>query len=507
MVSRIIGLIREMVFAAFFGVSADMDVFLLAQVLPCTISTVLATSILAAFIPVYSRHMAKNGLQAGSELANRIVSGIFALATVFSILAYFAAPGLAALLVPDWPQETRTKTIELVRILLPCFTGTLLLAVFNGVQQAGHRFIFPYLGPIVFNLTIVVSVLVFGTTGNIYVLGNATTVGVLLQIMIQLYGLNQMHFKFSFVQPTSIFPKELMAFLLPALMVTIIVDAAFIIDRMFVSLLPTGSIAALNYAYRVNSLTVNLVANSIAAGSYPVIAACVGRADYNEMNRNIGLSIRMALFATIPAMVLILAFSEPIIDLLFQRGSFGATAVAKTSMALFFLSFGMLGAGVLGILGQANCALQKSGLLLRVAAAMITVKLALSLAFVRIMAADGLALATSGAYLVGGGALLWLWNKDSNTAGAKIWRSAKQSIVAAGIMGLSSKVFFYLVGIAILPAIMSSPIMADRVGLIVTVCFAGAVYLGVLAYVKSEGFEWAREIFLRSKTKLEILWR
>lgn len=497
--NKIIGFFREVIFAAYFGVSTGMDAFLMAQIIPCSLGSILSVSLIVAFIPMYSNRLARNDKQANEKYAIGVIFCLLIITVLFSVALFFLAPMAVSLLVPNWPDEVQTQTIHLMRIMAPCFVFLLLLAVFSGIQQANNRFVFPYLGPGVYSLTIIAGVALFGSGGNIYALGYATTLATLLQLALQWLGLKKMGFVFR-ATPISrdIIPRELIAFLVPAILVTFVNDSAFLIDRFMASLFPSGSISALNYAYRINALSGSMIAASIAAASYPVISQCIGRGDYQEMNRNVNLTLRMCLYVIVPAMVAIWFFSEPIIGLLFQRGAFDANAVHVTSGALFFLSFGMIGVAAVGMLGQSFCALKDVKTLSLVTIVIIGTKSLGNLILMRNLAANGLALATSVSFLFGAGLLLYYWARRFGFINKQeILKTIREVTLAAIVMGIGAKISHIVLLTAVFPAWGLNGIWANRFSFIGAVIVGVVIYSAVLAILKSEGYFWIRDLAAR----------
>ncbi len=497
--SRILGFVREMIFAANFGISAGMDAFLIAQLVPCTIGTILATSLVAALIPVFNIYSAgSNGIKERNAFEKQLITWILLISGIFIIAALFGAPSFITLIMTRWPEEIRSEAIRLTWIMLPCFVFSQLLAVANGLQQANSRFVFPYLGPIVFNLTIILGIFFFGKTHNIMALGYSTTLGTFLQLAVQWSGLKKLQLNFKLVRLSQLkVPRELTPFLVPALLITLLNDSAFVIDRLLASFFPPGSIAALNYAYRVNSIIISLIAASVAVASYPVITACVARRDYVNMNINVSISIRMLIFAIIPATTVFLLFSHQFVGLLFLRGAFDESAALITGSALFFLSFGMIGAAGMAILGQPFCALQDKRTLTIVAASMIGTKLFISVILMEKMAVDGLALATSSANILSCGLLLYFWSRRfSLHAKEAIMRAIRQVTVATGTMVLIAEIIIRISESAVYPDLASGK-AAGIIILFVTISVSLCAYLGTLACLKSEEFLWFKNLVMR----------
>ncbi len=446
--SRILGFFREVIFAAFLGISLDMDSFLIAQTIPTTLGGMLYTSLVTAMIPLYSDALAKDGHDGAVLKAKLLFSMVLPLTLVSSALLYVAAPYAIAIIGHGLSAYGKDLAIVQMRLMLPCLVFFCLLAIANAFQQANHRFFFPYLGPLVFNIAVIGSFFACGSGIDTYEVSIIITVATLCQLLIQYPGMRALDLKMTFPKKICKLPglrRDLVALLMPALLVTILNDIMPILDRLLAASLPEGGISAISYAHRVNAIFVSLIAGSITTATYPTIAAYLSRGDTAAVFDSLEQTIRLIAFATFPAIGLILLFPYELIEMLFMRGAFDAKAVLSTGSALYYLSFGIFGAGLIAVFGQYNCILRGNRFLVQTAAIIFACKIILSFYLIKTMSIDGLAVATSFSVIAGSIVFFRAWYLDCADKGFKFKTLAHKTtliIIAAIIAMIAAKIAY-----------------------------------------------------------------
>jgi putative peptidoglycan lipid II flippase len=448
--SRILGLLREVVFAAFLGISADMDSFLIAQIIPTTLGGMFYASLLTAMIPAYSDALAKNGREGELFLAKALFSTILPLTLIASVILYITAPYIIVIIGHGLSTYGKDLATAEMRVMLPCLSLMCLLAIANAYQQANHKFLFPYLGPVIFNIAIISGFYAFGSGIDTYKVSIIITAATLFQLIIQYPGLLIIEFKIKLPKVSlhkfPKLPREFVALFIPAVLVTMLNDLMPIMDRVLASTLADGGVSAINYAHRVNSLVVSLIAGSIAAATYPSIAGSLSRGNNAEVFDSLEQTIRLIAFATFPAIGLILLFPHELIEMLFMRGAFDSTAVLSTGSALYYLSFGMFSTGLISVFGQYNCVLKRNKLLVQTTCIIFVCKILFSLLLIRIMSLDGLAIGTSLSVIAGSTVFFWAWYRDYSNKGGDlkllIYKIAF-IIIAAIIAVIAAKIAYF----------------------------------------------------------------
>ena len=329
LLSRILGLVRNRVFAHYFGTSAAADAFNAAFKLPNFLQNLFGEGVLSAsFIPVYVRL-----LQQDRDEARRVavaVGSLLALAvSTVVLLGVLLAPLLVTIFTPGFEGEKRDATIRLARIFFPGAGLLVLSAWCLGVLNSHGRFFLSYAAPVVWNLAIIVTLLAFGDAGAGYrlaqiaawgsVAGSALQFGVQLPAVIGLLGGVAPSLRRGAAAVATVVRNSLPVFIGRG-----VVQISSYIDTIIASLLPTGAVAAISYAQVLYTLPVSLFGMSVSAAELPAMSSITG----NETERAPRLrarldgGLRQIAFLVIPSAVLFLAMGDVVVGALYQTGAF-----------------------------------------------------------------------------------------------------------------------------------------------------------------------------------------
>lgn len=356
-ISRLLGMVRDMVFAHQFGLGQSgtlyaLDAYYVAFRLPDLLYTLLiAGSMSAAFIPLYLQ-IGKKSEENASLFASRVLHLILMLLLLMSVILYFLAPQLVPLLAPGLSEVDLNLSVQLTRIMLisPFFLG--LSALFQGVENAHKRFWGMSLAPIVYNLSIIVGALYFGEEFGVVALAWSVVIGALLHFLVQVPGVLKTPFKyrfnFDFKGPEL---KQFIRLTLPRLFGLSAAQMGLFVDTILASLISVGSISIYHYALNLQSLPYGIVGISF---SVAVFASMAERAENKEaFSSLLKSSLHTLLYWLLPACTGLFLLREEIVNLVFLRGSFDAAAAAQTSLLLGFFVWAALGQGLIALLARA----------------------------------------------------------------------------------------------------------------------------------------------------------
>jgi putative peptidoglycan lipid II flippase len=353
LLSRILGVIRDMLIASCLGTSSQSDAFFIAF-RPFDLARKLFSEGIMniSFIPVFSESFERHGM---SKAGSLFFSCFFMLSVIGSCMVWagiFFCPWLLSFIAPGLisPSETYDLSQTLFRIMAPYTLFILLSALFMGVLNTFANFSIPALTPILFNCVMITSAVIavplFKVPAMSIALG--VSIGGLLQLAIQL----------PFIIRTGIFKRAYFRFFHPDLvkiaiiMVPSMIGAAsyqmnIMVAACFASGLDEGSISYMYFADRLVQFPLALFAVSLTTVLLPEISKSFSQnnQDKQEQRKKIAEpfsnGVKLVFFITIPAMAGMMALSEPIVRLLFERGAFSDEAVRQTADCLFFLSTGL----------------------------------------------------------------------------------------------------------------------------------------------------------------------
>jgi putative peptidoglycan lipid II flippase len=401
MVSRVFGLMRDMVIAAFFGASWMTDAFWIAFRIPTTLSRLLGEgSLTASFIPVFTEHLQKKTKDEALELAYNAFTALSIILTFVSVLGIIFSPFIIRIIGHGFISDPRqfALAVFLNRLMFPYIFIISLGALCMGILNSFRRFASPALSPVMWNLSIIAAALTLRGffAEPITALAIGVLIGGVLQLALQWPFLRKcgvkFRFSFNFRHPGL---KQIGLLMIPAMLGAGINTINVFVSSTLASMLPGGSVTYLFYADRIMELPLGVFAIAIGTALLPSFSRHVAAGDMDELKSGISFSLRLMLFLTVPSTFALMALNLPIISVLFQRGAFDVPAAIYTSEALFFYGMGLWAFSVVRVFVQSFYSLQDAKWPMRAALIAFVVNLIFSLALMYPMKHKGLALANS----------------------------------------------------------------------------------------------------------------
>lgn len=431
--SRALGLLREMVIGAQFGASADLDAYLAAFRLPDLLFTLVAGGALAsAFIPTFSERLAHDDRAGAWELAANVANLLVLALTLLALLAaVFARPLVAGIIAPGFNAGQQALTVSLMRWMLASTVIFGLSGLIMGVLNSYQHFLLPALAPAIYNLAIITAAWLLAPALGVQALVIGVVAGAALHLLVQLPGLR--HFGARWTPSLSLADpgvREVLRLMGPRVLGLAVVQINFMVNIFLASGLPAGSISALNYAWLIMLLPQGIFAQAIATAAFPTFAHQAARGERQALQDTLGGILALLLFLTIPAAVLLYQLRIPAISLLLERGAFDAVATRLTAFALAFYALGLVGHAVVEVVARAFYALKDTMTPVKIGMAAMASNIGLSLLFIGPLAHGGLALANSLATLAEMVVLLWLLR--ARLGGWQARRVAASAIKTAG---------------------------------------------------------------------------
>lgn len=328
--SRIAGLVRDRVFAHFFGNSAAADAFRAAFRIPNFLQNLFGEGVLSAsFIPVYANLLARGR----NDEARRVAGAVFALlALVVSVLVLggvLATPWLIDLIVPGFEGARRELAITLVRILFPG-TGILVLSAWClGILNSHRRFFLSYSAPVAWNLVIILALLGFGSRLDQYPLAVAVAWAAVAGSAAQFVAQLPVVLRLGRGLALSLGWKEaevrtVVANFFPVFLGRGVVQISAFFDAWIASLLPIGALAALSYAQTLYLLPIGLFAMSVSAAELPAMSSALGGEDevHRTLRRRVTDGLSRMSFFVVPSTMAFLALGDVVSGTIYQTGRF-----------------------------------------------------------------------------------------------------------------------------------------------------------------------------------------
>ncbi len=328
--SRVAGLIRDRVFAHYFGNSDAADVFKAAFRIPNFLQNLFGEGVLSAsFIPVYARLLASNDKEEARKTAGAVAALLTLSTSILVLLGVLTAPWLIDAIAPGFHGEKRELTVLLVRILFPGAGLLVGSAWCLGVLNSHRKFFISYTAPVLWNVAMIAGMIAFGKgrsqnslvviTAWASVAGSALQVAVQLPIVLKLLG----GLKFSLAHQAEHVQTVIRNFF-PVFISRGVVQISAYIDAFLASWLPTGAVSALAYAQTLYTLPVSLFGMSVSAAELPMMSGTIGDPDRvaQILQTRLNSGLRQITFLVVPSVVGFLALGDVIVAAIYQSGRF-----------------------------------------------------------------------------------------------------------------------------------------------------------------------------------------
>jgi putative peptidoglycan lipid II flippase len=346
--SRIAGLAREVVAASYFGVKGPMSAFTIAFQVPNLIRALFADAALQpAFVPVFTELLGEKRYKEAFRLASTLL--LLATMVLGSLTALFIllAPVIMPVFIPNFKsQAVIDLTVTLSQVLFPILILLGISGVVVGVLNSYDRFGAFAISPLFWNLTIILVLVVleplFHGEDRIYAYAIGILVGTLVQLLIPTWDLRHTPYRFSFSfdwrHPGV---RRVLLLMLPVTISLGLINFNALINSFFGGLISEEAPAAIDKAFRLYQLPQGIFSVAVATVLFPALARFANAGEIDNLRRTLANGMRQILFVLVPAAAAILALSEPMIRLVYQRGEFGPSETALVGTALFWFAFSL----------------------------------------------------------------------------------------------------------------------------------------------------------------------
>ena len=405
LVSRVLGLARDIAFAERWGTDQAFAAFIIAFTIPNLLRALFGEgAFAAAFVPVLAARMEQDGRGAAWRAARQIISVLAVLLAVI-VAVVMVMSGAARAVVAAGPSERAalyTFMLALLVRLMPYAWLVCLSGAFAGVLHSIKRFAVPALSPLLLNVCLIgAAVWVAPALGRtpetqVMVLAAAVLIAGVLQLGVHAAACRANGFRFRFMPAWKAPDVRRVAWLMaPALIGTGVAQVNVAVDRLLAGWLGDVATGSLYYSQRLVYLPVSLFGVAMAMVSLPVMARAWSRADRESMRGSLHYALRHVLFLSVPAAVLLAVCGRAVIQLLFEHGSFGAESTRETFWALSFYLPGLPAFAAAKIAVTMFHARQDTRTPVRIAAVCLVLNVVLNLTLMWSLRQGGLALATT----------------------------------------------------------------------------------------------------------------
>lgn len=386
LLSRVFGLVRQRALAHYFGLSNAADAFSAGFRIPNLLQNLFGEGVLSAsFIPVYSGLLARGDRDEARRVAGAVFAFLSLIVAVVVLLGVVATPWLIDVIAAGFEGETRALTIRIVRILFPGMGLLVLSAWCLGILNSHRRFFLPYVAPVLWNIAIIVSLILYGSrtsdAGLAVIAAWGSVVGSALQLAVQLPLVLRLLAGLTPTLGASAHVRAVGRNFLPAFLGRGVVQIGAYVDTLIASLLPTGAVAALMTAQMLYTLPVSLFGMSISAAELPEMASdATTDAAAERIGRRLRDGLRRIAYFVVPSAAAFLALGDVVAAALFETGDFDRADTMYVWALLAGSAVGLLASTMGRLYSSAFYALHDTRTPLRFAAVRVSVGVVLGVA-------------------------------------------------------------------------------------------------------------------------------
>lgn len=494
MLSKVLGLGRELVLGYFYGTSAYSDIYIVAMNIPLVVFASIGTALLTTFIPLYQEVLNERGEERALKFSNNVMCIVVVLSIILSVLGFIFAEPLVKMFAWHYEGEKLVVAAKFVRIMIG---GVLFIGLSNlmtSYLQIKGDFTIPGMIGFPNNIIIILSIILSAVVGNIYILAIGTLIGMLSQFLFQVPFAIKKGYKF---KPTidlkDEYLKKMLWLVMPVLIGVAVNQVNAMVDRSLASGLEEGVITALNNANRLNGFVMGLFIATLGAVIYPNLSKLSTENNNEKFAESVANSVNCVNLLVVPASIGAIILATPVVRILFQRGAFDDRSTVLTATALIFYSVGMIGFGLRDILGRVFYSLKDTRTPMVNGMIAVALNIVLNIVLVKVMGHGGLALATSLSALICIFLLFRSLKKKIGYYGQDKIRSTFMKILISSLLMGVVAYFTY----KFLFAILGLGFIQEAIALGVSIALGGAIYTVLIVVFKVEEVNMAIDMVKR----------
>lgn len=350
--ARFFGLLREILMARYYGTSIYTDAYIIANNIPTVVFDTLGQALLTSFIPMYSKICHEENKERANLFTIRLIIYLMIICVILTIVGEVFTKQIVVVFASGVKGKVLDITIQFTRILFPSLFAMTLLNLFTGYLQIYQKFELATSITVIGNLIIILTLIISNIFQNVYIFVWGSLIGIFSQVAILIPSvikqglLNNKGYLFK----RDRYVRLLIPLLVPVFIGSALNEINSIIDRTMVSGLGAGAVSTLNYAYKIISLAISVIATPLITFMYPKFSALAAKNDEVNFRNSIHKCFNYILVIIIPISVIIFVYRSIIVKILFERGNFDSIAASKTSYALACYTVGLTAMAVQQIL-------------------------------------------------------------------------------------------------------------------------------------------------------------
>jgi putative peptidoglycan lipid II flippase len=362
--SRIAGLVREIVAAGYFGIKGPMSAFTIAFQVPNLVRSLFADqAIQAALVPVFAEHLERGERREAFRLVSTLIFAFILIIGALTAVFILVAPAVMEVLAPGFGGRLDDLTVALSRLLFPILLMLGVSGLVVGVLNSYDRFAVFAIAPFFWNVAII-AVLVglapaFPEKDKIYAYAIGVLVGTAVQLALVSFDLRNTPFRLQRVFAWTPDVRKVLVLMLPVTISLGLINFNLVINSLFGTLVSDRAPAAIDKAFRIYMLPQGMFSVAVATVVFPTLSRFAARRAYDDLRATMANGMRQIVLLLLPAAAAILVLSEPMVRLVYERGEFGPSQTQLVATALFWFAFSLPFNGLFLLLTRTFFSLQR----------------------------------------------------------------------------------------------------------------------------------------------------
>ncbi|MFZ7121511.1 MAG: murein biosynthesis integral membrane protein MurJ [Eubacteriaceae bacterium] len=395
LLSKILGLVRDVTLAYYYGASNVSDAYLISLTIPGIIFTFIGVGLSTSFIPIYSNILNDGDQKSAHRFMSNTINFLLLICTIIAFICILFAKPSVKLFASGFKGETLEMAVGFTRISIFGIYFSGLINIYSSYLNVNNKFVVPTIMGIPFNLTIMLSI-VLSINVNTMMLSIGNVLAVAFQFLFLLLFVRKEGYRYKILlDKNDKYLRKMIRLSLPVILGVSVNQINTLVDRTIASNIVLGGISALNYADKLNLFINGVFVMPIAIVMYPMISKMAAEKNFEGLKKSIFEVINVISLLVIPITIGAIIFSKQFICILFGRGAFDNTAIKITADALFFYSIGMIGVGFREVLSRVFYSLQDTKTPMVNAGISMLLNIVLNIILSKYLGIGGLAFATS----------------------------------------------------------------------------------------------------------------
>lgn len=433
-IGYLISFLKESIIANYFGVSANVDAYTIAITVPVVLFSIVTVSIRSVIVPIYSDLLYNKTKKLADDFISNVLCCVCVVILALIVVMEIGAGYLTYFFAPGFDMVTHDLSASLLRITLPSILFTIINDVLTGLLNVHKRFVAPSCSVFFLNVGLILTIVLLHVQFGIVAAATGYIIGGFLSMLYILFISSRVSkFRFMFDFKNELLKRTIKQ-TIPVVWSTSIAEINAVINRMMASFLFVGSISALSYANKVNSIFISFFITAIATIVYPLYAESSAKKDVQQLSYRVNFTLSLYTMFLLPIVLGVLCFRKEIVSVAFARGVFDTSAVAATSSLLGCYCLGLLFMSFRETLTKVFYSMQDMKTPAKNATIGVLINVVLNITLPFILGVEGLALGTSFTAVFISIRLLYLLKRNYKQIQLEYFQKNVIGIIAATII-------------------------------------------------------------------------